>query len=224
MIPWKSLDSAQVPDGSAQMCLYARGGEYSIRVNGCELMNSRVHGSEDALAEFACARIGSRPSPRILIGGLGMGFTTAAALQRLDGEGRVLVAELLPKVVEWNLKFLGELNGHPLKDPRVTVQETDVSLILKSENQAFDAILLDVDNGPAGLTRTGNNWLYGEAGAKAAFAALKPAGVLAVWSAGPDPAFARRLRRVGFQVEEFGVRARGPAGGSLHTIWIAVRS
>jgi spermidine synthase len=223
MIPWKFLDSVQVPGGSARMALYARGNEYSIRVNGRELMNSRVHGSEDALAGFACARIDSRPSPRILIGGLGMGFTTAAALQRLDAEGRVLVAELVPKVVEWNLKFLGELSGHPLQDPRVTVQETDVALILKSEHQAFNAILLDVDNGPEALTRTGNNWLYTEAGVKAAFAALRPAGVLAVWSAGPDPAFARLLRRVGFQVEEINVRARGLAGGARHTIWIAAR-
>jgi spermidine synthase len=224
MIPWKFLDSARVPGGSAQISLYARGKEFSIRVNGRELMNSRVHGSEDALAEFASARIGTLPSPRILIGGLGMGFTVASALQRLEAEGRVLVAELVPKVVEWNLKFLGELNGHPLQDPRVTVQGADVALVLKGEQQAFNAILLDVDNGPEGLTRIGNNWLYTEAGIKAAFAALKPGGVLAVWSAGPDQAFARRLSRVGFHVEEQGVRARGPAGGALHTIWIAARS
>jgi spermidine synthase len=224
MIPWKFLDSARVPGGSAQISLYARGKEFSIRVNGRELMNSRVHGSEDALAEFASARIGTLPSPRILIGGLGMGFTVASALQRLEAEGRVLVAELVPKVVEWNLKFLGELNGHPLQDPRVTVQGADVALVLKGEQQAFNAILLDVDNGPEGLTRIGNNWLYTEAGIKAAFAALKPGGVLAVWSAGPDQAFARRLSRVGFHVEELGVRARGPAGGALHTIWIAARS
>jgi spermidine synthase len=224
MIPWKFLDSAQVPGGSAEMRLYDRGGEFSIRVNGCELMNSRVHGSEDALAGFACARIGSRSSPRILIGGLGMGFTIAAALHRLDSESRVEVAELVPKVVEWNRKFLGELNGHPLQDPRVTVREADVALILRTEHQAYNAILLDVDNGPEGLTRKGNDWLYSEAGARSAFAALKPAGVLAVWSAGPDLAFARRLRRVGFEVEEFSVRARGPAGGNRHTIWIASRS
>ena len=116
-IPWQCLDSAQVPGGSAELCLYNRGGEFSIRVNGCELMNSRVHGSEETLAEFACARIGSRPSPRILIGGLGMGFTTAAALHRLDSESRVVVAELVPSVVEWNREFFGELTGHLFRIP-----------------------------------------------------------------------------------------------------------
>jgi spermidine synthase len=224
MIPWNLLDSAQVPGGSAEMYLYARGGEFSIRVNGCELMNSRVHGSEDALAEYACARIAGRPSPLILIGGLGMGFTTAAALHRLDCQGRVEVAELVPKVVEWNRKFLGELNGHPLQDHRVTVREADVALILQSTYQAYDAILLDVDNGPAALTRRENNRLYSEAGIKSCFAALKPAGILAVWSAAPDTAFAGRLRRTGFALEEIRVRGRGSAGGNRHTIWIGSRS
>jgi len=224
MIPWKFLDSARVPGSSAELSLFARGGEFSIRVNGCELMNSRVHGSEDALAELACARIGSRPAPRILIGGLGMGFTTAAVLHRLDAESRVVVAELVPKVVEWNREFFGELTGRPLQDPRVTVREADVALILQTEHQAYNAILLDVDNGPEGLTRKSNNRLYTETGVKAAFAALKPAGLLAVWSAGPDVAFIKRLRGVGFAVEEVSVRARGPAGGSRHTIWIAARS
>jgi spermidine synthase len=224
VIPWKFLDSARVPGSRAEIALFARGGEFSIRVNGCELMNSRVHGSEDALAEITCARIGSRPASRILIGGLGMGFTTAAVLHRLDGESRVVVAELVPKVVEWNRKFFGEMTGHPLQDPRVTVREADVALILQTEHHAYNAILLDVDNGPEGLTQKNNNWLYTEAGIKAAFAALKPAGVLAVWSAGPDMAFAKRLRRVGFAVEEISARARGPAGGSRHTIWIAARS
>jgi spermidine synthase len=223
MIPWKFLDSARVP-GGGELCLFARSGEFSIRVNGCELMNSRVHGSEDALAELACARIGSRPAPRILIGGLGMGFTTAAALHRLDFEGRLVVAELMPKVVEWNHEFFGKLTGHPLQDPRVTVREADVALILQTEHQAYNAILLDVDNGPEGFTRKGNDWLYTKAGVKSAFAALRPAGVLAVWSAGPDMAFARRLRRGGFEVEELSLRAGGPAGGNRHTIWIAARS
>jgi spermidine synthase len=223
MIPWKFLDSAHIPGASAEMCLYARGKEFSIRVNGCELMNSRVHGSEDALAELACAHIGSRSSPRILIGGLGLGFTTVAALHRLDANCRLEVAELVPKVVEWNRKFLGELTGHPLQDPRVTVREDDVALIMQREKQSYDAILLDVDNGPVGFTHKGNNWLYTEAGVGTAFAALKPDGVLAVWSAGPDMAFTKRLRRVGFDVEELSVRARGPAGGNRHTIWIAAR-
>jgi spermidine synthase len=224
MIPWKLLDTAPVPGSRTELCLFQRGGEFSIRIGGAELMNSRVHGSEDALAELACARIGSRPSPRILIGGLGMGFTVAAALLRLDADSRVDVAELVPAVVGWNRKFLGELNGQPLEDTRVTARETDVALILQNEHAAYDAILLDVDNGPEGFTRRGNDRLYSEAGIEAAHAALRPAGVLAVWSAGPDPAFTRRLFRGGFDVEEIPVRARGAAGGNRHTIWIASRS
>jgi spermidine synthase len=224
MIPWKLLDSARVPGDNSELLLYERDGEFSIRVNGRELMNSRVHGSEDALADMACERIGHRPAPRILIGGLGMGFTLAAALSRLAFDSRVDVAELLSAVVEWNRRVLGELTGHPLRDPRVTVREADVALVLQTGRQAYDAILLDVDNGPEGLTRKDNDRLYTEAGARAAFAALKPAGVLAVWSAGPDRAYSRRLSRAGFAVEEFNVRARGPAGGGRHTIWIATRT
>jgi spermidine synthase len=224
MIPWRLLDSAQVPGHRGGISLYDRGGEFSIRVNGCELMNSRVHGSEEALAELACARIVGRQAPRILIGGLGMGFTTAAALHLLHCTGRVEVAELVPKVVEWNRRFLGELSGHPLQDPRVTVREADVGLILQGERKGYDAILLDVDNGPAALTRMENSRLYSEAGIRIAFAALRPMGVLAVWSAAPDAAFAGRLSRAGFAVEEFPVRGRGRAGGNRHTIWVATRS
>lgn len=224
MIPWELLDSAEIPGGSATMSLYARGNEFSIRLNGGELMNSRAHGSEEALAELACARIANRPASRILIGGLGMGFTTAAALQRLSAESQVLVAELVPSVVEWNRKYLGGLSGNPLQDPRVTVRETDVARILQSDHQAYDAILLDVDNGPDGFTRKGNDWLYTDSGASTAYAALQPAGVLTVWSAGPDAAFGNRLRKAGFAVDEVSVRARGSAGGSRHTIWVAVRS
>jgi len=221
MIPWKLLDSAPVPGGSSELRLYERGGEFSIRVNGSELMNSRVHGSEEALAGFASARIASLPSPRVLIGGLGMGYTVAAALSRFGTGSRVVVAELMRVVVAWNRSFLGKLAGHPLHDPRVTVREADVALILQAERRAWDAILLDVDNGPAGLTRKGNDRLYSQAGLTEAFAALRPGGVLAVWSAGPDRAFAGRLRRAGFEVEELSVRARGPGGGSRHTIWLA---
>ena len=224
MIPWKLLDCAEIPGGSATMSLYSRGKEFSIRLNGGELMNSRAHGSEEALAELACARIANRPTSRILIGGLGMGFTTAAALQRLGVESQVIVAELVPSVVEWNRKFLGGLSGNPLQDPRVTVRETDVALILQSEHQAYDAILLDVDNGPDGFTRKGNDWLYTDAGASTAYGALQPAGVLAIWSAGPDVAFGNRLRKAGFTVDEVSLRGRGSAGGSRHTIWVAVRS
>lgn len=222
MIPWELIDSAPVPGSDRELCLYRRGGEFSIRVAGCELMNSRMHGSEDALAEHACDRIAGNPSPRVLIGGLGMGFTAAAALRKLGPDGRLVVAELVSQVVAWNREHLGALAGHPLADPRVTVREADVSRVIAEKSRAWDAILLDVDNGPDGLTSRENDRLYGLAGLAAAFSALRPAGVLAVWSAGADPGFTRRLRQVGFTVGEVGVRARGARGGR-HTIWLARR-
>jgi spermidine synthase len=223
MIPWQLLDSAQVPGENEDLRLYRRGGEFSIRVDGSELMNSRLHGSEDAMAELACDRIVSLPCPRVLIGGLGMGFTLVAALNRLGAESRVVVAELLPAVVAWNRGPLGVLAGHPLDDDRVTVREVDVAQILQAEQRAFDAILLDVDNGPRGLTRKGNDRLYSRTGLDAAFAALRPAGIFALWSASPDRAFTQLLRKAGFEVDEERVRARGPRGGGYHTIWIAGR-
>jgi spermidine synthase len=223
MMPWKLLDRAQMPESGEELRLYQRGREFSIRVDRHELMNSRVHGSEDALAELACARIAHRPGPRILIGGLGMGYTTAAALHRLGADGQVVVAELAPAVVAWNRGLLADLAGRPLHDARVTVREADVARILQAEQGAYDAILLDVDNGPACLTRKGNDWLYARAGLDAAYAALRAAGVLAVWSASSDRAFAKRLGRAGFVVTEVCVRARGPRGGGRHIIWLAVR-
>jgi spermidine synthase len=221
---WALLDMAQVSGSSGELCLYKRGEEFSIRVGNCELMNSRVHGSEDALGELACARIADRPRPRILIGGLGMGYTLSAALRGLGAEGQVVVAELVPAVVAWNRGPLGELAGHPLQDDRVTVREIDVAQIIQAEMGAYDAILLDVDNSPKGLTKEGNDWLYGLSGLREACAALRPGGVLAVWSAGPDQAFTQCLRKVGFKVEEVRVRARGARGGARHTIWIAERA
>ena len=223
MMPWKLLDSAQMPGSGEELRLYQRGGEFSIRVDRRELMNSRVHGSEDALAELACGRIAHRPCPRVLIGGLGMGYTTAAALHRLGADGQVVVAELVPAVVAWNRGPLADLAGRPLHDARVTVREADVARILQAEQGAYDAILLDVDNGPASLTWKGNDWLYAQAGLDAAYAALKDAGVLAVWSAGPDRPFVKRLRRAGFEVTEVSARARGPRGAGRHIIWLAVR-
>lgn len=223
MIPWELLDSAPVPGGGETLRLYRRGAEFSIRVDGCELMNSRVHGSEDTLAELACARLAGRPSPTVLIGGLGMGYTAAAALERLGAQARMVVAELVPAVIAWNRGPLAGLAGHPLEDIRVSVREIDVARILKTEQQAYDAIVLDVDNGPEGLTRTGNDWLYTRAGLTAAHAALKPSGILAVWSATPDPAFSQLLRQTGFTVEEVTARARGRKGGSRHLIWLAER-
>jgi spermidine synthase len=224
MVPWEFLDSAPVPGGNGELRLYKRGEEFSIRLDRCELMNSRSHGSEDALAELACARVADRRRPHVLIGGLGMGYTTAAALQRLRADGRLVVAELVPAVVKWNRGPLADLAGRPLEDDRVTVRELDVAQILKLEHQAYDAILLDVDNGPEGLTRKGNDWLYSRAGLDAALTALRPGGVLAVWSATPNRAFAQRLREAGFEVNEVHVRSRGPRKGARHTIWLARRS
>lgn len=224
MIPWEFLERAQVPSNGGELCLYRRGEEFSIRVGHRQLMNSRVHGSEEALAELACARIAGRDRPRILIGGLGMGFTLAAALRGLGAEGRVVVAELVPAVVAWNRGCLAALAGHPLQDARVSVQEVDIAQILRAARQAYDAILLDVDNGPEALGRQENDWLYARPGLEAAHAALRPAGVLAVWSASPSQVFVQRLRRVGFTVDELHVPARSSGKGRRHTIWLAVRS
>ncbi len=223
MIPWQLLDSVPVPGQNTELRLYKRGEEFSIRVDSSELMNSRVHGSEEAMAELACTRIASRPCPRVLIGGLGMGYTLAAALNRLGNAARVVVAELVPAVVAWNQGLLGALAGHPLHDDRVTVREIDIAQLLRAEQGYYDAILLDVDNGPRALTSKGNNWLYTPAGLKAAFRALRPAGLYALWSASPDPAFTQRLRGAGFAAEEKPVRALGPCKGGYHTIWLAAR-
>ena len=223
MTPWILLDSVQVPGNGGELSLHRRGDEFSIRIKGHgELMNSRIHGSEDALAELTCARLADCDKPRLLIGGLGMGFTLAAALQHAGKQSQVVAAELVPAVVEWNRGPLGEHAGHPLRDPRVKVCEVDVADILMNEQQAYDAILLDVDNGPEGLTRKENDRLYSINGLNKAYAALRPQGVLAVWSAGPDKKFLQRLRKVGFEVEEVRVRARG-SKGARHFIWFARR-
>ncbi|MCF7818633.1 MAG: hypothetical protein K9M54_12215 [Kiritimatiellales bacterium] len=222
MNPWILLDKATVP-GGGEMKLYQRAFEFSISVNNEELMNSRMHGSEDALAELACKRVADHEAPRILIGGLGMGFTLAAALEHLGNTANVVVAELVPAVVRWNHTHLAELAGRPLDDSRVTVRESDVGLVIKDQAEAFDAILLDVDNGPDGLTHAGNDRLYTHGGLAAAKAALKPGGILAVWSAEPDKSFSKRLRGSGFQMEEITVRARGTKG-RRHTIWLATKN
>lgn len=223
MVPWEFLDSAPVPGGQGELRLYQRGDEFSIRLDRCELMNSRSHGSEEALAELACARVARCVRPQVLIGGLGMGYTTAAALRHLRADGRLVVAELVPAVVKWNRGPLADLAGRPLEHERVTVRQADVAQLLKADRGSYDAILLDVDNGPEGLTRKGNDWLYARAGLAAAFTALRPAGVLAVWSATADRAFTQRLREAGFKVDEVPVRSRGSRKGARHTIWLAGR-
>ena len=204
------------------MRLYQRATEFSIKAGNAELMNSRAHGSEDALAELGCAGLAERCAARVLVGGLGMGYTLAAALRQLGPDAELVVAELVPAVVRWNRGPLAHLAGHPLSDARVKVYEQDVGKLLRAERVGFDAILLDVDNGPEGLTRKANDWLYGFEGLDAAYAALRPAGVLSVWSAGPDSAFAQLLRKVGFAVNEARVRAHG-GRGARHVIWTAKR-
>ena len=224
MTPWILLDTTQVPGNGGELRLYRRGDEFSIMIVGHgELMNSRVHASEDALADYTCARLVNGASPRLLIGGLGMGFTLAAALRQVGEQARVEVAELVPAVVKWNKGELGIKAGHPLDDPRVVVREGDVARMIRQEQQAFDAILLDVDNGPEGLTHKKNDWLYGMEGLNAAYTALRPKGVLAIWSAGPDQAFEQRLRKIGFHVERVRVHAHGSKGGK-HVIWFAKRT
>lgn len=220
MIPWVFLDKAQVPDGG-ELRLMRRGTEFSIKLGQNELMNSRLSGSEQALATLACRRIQSVERPRVLIGGLGMGFTLRAALAVLGPQAEVVVAELVPSVVAWARGPMAEIFGDSLTDPRVSVLETDVSALIRSERARFDAILLDVDNGPEGLTRESNNAIYNATGLGCARAALRPGGVLAVWSSGPDAKFTRRLKSSGFAVNEVPTRANGPRGGARHMIWIA---
>lgn len=215
------IDTAPIPGNGGELRLYRQGNDFSIKIaGGGELMSTRMHGSEDKLAETACNKIANRPQPKVLIGGLGMGFTLAAALRHLGPTAEITVAELVPAVVLWNRGPLGAHAGNPLQDTRARVRECDVALLLKTERETFDAILLDVDNGPEGLTRKSNDWLYSMAGLDAAFAALRSGGVLAVWSAGPDPRFTERLRHTGFIAEEIKVRAHGNKG-ARHIIWLA---
>ena len=224
MNPWKLIDTSEIPDNGGELRLYQRGEEHSIAiVGGGELMNSRVFGSEEALAELGCSPVAERSAARVLVGGLGMGYTLAAALRHLAADAEVVVAELVPAVVRWNREFIGGYAGHPLEDPRVMVREGDIARILKREHDSFDAILLDVDNGPEGLTHKANDWLYSDAGLAAAYDTLRPGGVLAVWSAGPDRVFSERLRRAGFEVAVHTVRAHAGRKGARHTIWIATR-
>jgi spermidine synthase len=223
MIPWSVLDTAQVPGGDGELRLKRRGAEFSIMLDHNELMNSRLSGSEEALATIACEKIRRHKTPRILIGGLGMGFTLRAALVALGPDARIVVAELVPAVVAWARGPMAKVFGASLTDPRVSIREADVGEVIRSDAAAFDAILLDVDNGPEGLTRKANDALYDLKGLGGARAALRPGGVLAVWSSGSNPKFTWRIRRSGFEVQEVRARANGSRGGARHVIWIATR-
>lgn len=223
MIPWVQLDTASVPGDGAPLRLMQRGTEFSIMSGAFELMNNRLSGSEEALARLACERIGGRAAPRLLIGGLGMGFTLRAALADLGPTAEVVVAELIPAVVAWARGPLAEVFAGCLDDPRVRVREGDVGAMIRAGQGGYDAILLDVDNGPHGLSRSENNNLYSLAGLAAAKQALRPGGVLLVWSSAPDERFTQRLRKSGYAVDEVRVRASRTGKGARHLIWIATR-
>lgn len=220
MIAWEHLDTATVPDAGGELRLMRRGAEYSIMTGSIELMNSRLSGSEEALATLVCARVGA--DARMLIGGYGMGFTLRAALAALGPAAKVVVAELVPQVVDWARGPMAHLSAGCLEDPRVSVVLGDVSRAIGAGAQAYDAILLDVDNGPEGLSRKENDRLYSRGGLAAARAALSPGGVLAVWSSAPSEAFTKRLTSAGFAVEVVPVRAGGGKRGARHVIWLAV--
>ncbi len=243
MARWEYQDSAAIPNGGGELQLFrrdmAKAPEYAIRIKGeaGDLMNSRQHGSEDALGALPLKAVGPRADLRVLIGGLGMGFTLAATLRALDegGSGRagtgpgaaaldaqVQVAELVPGVVAWNREVIGGCAGHPLADGRVKVIVDDVYRVIDAAEADFDVILLDVDNGPEALTHDHNNRLYGTQGLSRAMDALRPGGVLAVWSAGPERSFASRLQKVGFDVSEHRVRAHA-GKGARHVIWLATK-
>jgi spermidine synthase len=222
MLPRTRIGTALIPGTKVELQLYQSGEQFSIKIPGRgDLMNSRMHGSEKALAELACAKIARVKQPRLLVGGLGMGFTLAAALETVGPAADVVVAELVPEVVEWNRTLIGAPAGHPLADPRSSVYVGDVADLIRHTTTGFDAILMDVDNGPEALVRRENEWLYSADGLRATRAALRPGGVLAVWSASPDRIFSMRLHHAGFTVREHVVRPHRAGKGPRHVIWIA---
>jgi spermidine synthase len=221
MVPRELIDTADVPGGDP-LRLFRRGGDFMIVLDRNELMNSRMSGSEEALAEMTIDRLRVE-APHLLIGGYGMGFTLRAALKRLDRDARVTVSELVPKIIDWAKGPMAALTAGCLEDRRVDVVIEDVGAMIRNGRGGYDAILLDVDNGPDGLTRPGNDGLYSDRGLAAARAALRPGGVLAVWSAAPDARFARRMKDAGFAVDEVGVKARSNGKGPRHVIWFGRR-
>jgi spermidine synthase len=222
MIARELLATAQVPGGE-ELRLFRHGADFMIVLDRNELMNTRMSGSEAALATQTIARLGDRLAPHLLIGGYGMGFTLRAALQALGPQARVTVAELVPEIIDWARGPMAALTAGCLEDRRVVLVEDDVSWLIGGAAEEYDAILLDVDNGPDGLTRQDNNRLYTKSGLRTAMAALRPGGVLAIWSAGPDQAFTRRLEGAGFAVDEVRVRARSNGKGAHHLIWFATK-
>ncbi|MET0706005.1 MAG: spermidine synthase [Tardiphaga sp.] len=223
MLPWKLIDTADVPGGGVQLRLMQRGAEFTIKLGQNELMSSRLFGSEEALATLTCFRLKALEAPRLLIGGLGMGFTLRAALKVLGPLARVTVIELVPAIIAWARGPMAEMSGDCLTDPRVELREADVAQAIAAGRGAYDAILLDVDNGPEGLTRKSNDALYDLKGLRAAYAALAPGGILSVWSSFPHDKFTALLGKAGFVAEEVKVRATGTRGGARHVIWLATK-
>lgn len=220
MVPRELIGKAMVPGGE-ELTLYRHGSDFMIVLDRNELMNTRMSGSEEALATMSCARIMDAPAPHLLIGGYGMGFTLRSALAMLEGDAKVTVAELVPEIIEWARGPMQDLTAGCLDDPRVTLAYDDVADMIAGGRGCYDAILLDVDNGPDGLVREENNRIYSMRGLRAARAALRGNGVLAIWSAGKDPEFTRRLKGAGFFVDEVRVRARSNGKGAHHIIWFA---
>jgi spermidine synthase len=216
---WELLGETRTPEGD-DMRLTRRDNEYLILANGKPLMSSRMHGSEEALATLACAHARTIERPRVLVGGLGMGFTLRATIDLLPADAIVTVSELMPSVVEWNRGPLGSLAAYPLKDSRVRVELGDVGFTLRAHPVRFDVVLLDVDNGPTAFTAAANAGLYDNSGVAAAYAALRAGGMFAVWSAWEDRKFEQRLRYHGFLVDAQRVRARLKKGGTMHTIFL----
>ncbi|MDP6580573.1 MAG: hypothetical protein QF681_07950 [Vicinamibacterales bacterium] len=223
MKPWELLGQTRTPDGSEMSLTVHDNDEYVILVNGQTLMSSRTHGSEEALAASGCRHTATMRQPRVLVGGLGMGFTLRATLDLLPPDAIVTVAELVPAIVDWNRGPLAPLAGHPLKDKRVRVAVEDVGRTVRSHPDEFDAILLDVDNGPVAFTAPSNHGLYDNAGVAAAYAALRPGGSLAVWSASENRKFEQRLHFHGFTEQIDRVRARLKKGGARHVIFLGVK-
>ena len=222
MQPRELIDTAPIPGGQ-ELKLYRRGGDYMIVLDRNELMSSRMSGSEKALAVFTLDRLKHASDPHLLVGGYGMGFTLRAALAQMGPGGRITLAELVPQIIAWARGPMVDLAAGCLDDSRVRLVEGDVTAAIASASGSYDAILLDVDNGPDGLTTPSNDRLYSAAGLATAKAALKSGGILAIWSAAPDVAFTRRLRDVGFLVEEVAVKARANGKGPRHVIWFATK-
>jgi len=222
MNPRTLLRTAPIPGTAKELRLYQAGDVFSIKILGRgDLMTSRMHGSEQALADLACEKLRGVKNARLLVGGLGMGFTLAATLRTVGPAAEVVVAELVPEVVAWNRELIGAPAGHPLEDPRCRVYVGDVADVIRREQGGFDSILMDVDNGPEALVRPSNDWLYSPTGLRATRAALRSRGVLAVWSASPDRIFTKLLRHAGFHVSEHVVHARRAGKGPRHHIWLA---